>query len=71
MVHNHDHAGVKWGGGERGAKYAEGGRNSVRPPPSCATAKNVNHLNISNKSYDLKKPNPKIQNNFKNSNIYC
>ena len=33
MVHNHDHAGVKWGGGERGAKYAEGGgRNSVRPP---------------------------------------
>ena len=27
MVHNHDHAGAKLGGG----------RNSVRPPPSCAT----------------------------------
>ena len=36
MVHNQDHA---RGGGEKGEKCAkeEGGRNSVRPPPSCTT----------------------------------
>ena len=32
MVHNHDHAGVKWGGGKRGAKYAEGGETRFAPP---------------------------------------
>ena len=33
--------GVRWGGAERGAKYAEGGgRNSVCPPSRCTTAWN-------------------------------
>ena len=32
MIHNHDHAGAKWGG-ERGEKYAKGGQNLVNPPP--------------------------------------
>ena len=34
MVHNHDHSGVKWGGG---SKYAEGGGETRFAPPSCAT----------------------------------
>ena len=39
MVHNHNHAGVKWGAPPKakGAKYAGGGgANWVLPAPSCA-----------------------------------
>ena len=39
MVHNHDHAGVKWGGGARGDEICwEVGGETQFAPPSCTTA---------------------------------
>ena len=32
MVHNHDHAGVKWGGGARGGQKIFGGAKLGSPP---------------------------------------